>query len=93
MHDPSGPYKLSASEAMKAYSKLSLYTNAESCPMCASAIRWAGFAEYIYGTSIATLTAEGFAQINLSSADLFRETGGLPGTTRLVGGVLANETD
>ena len=31
--DPNGEYKLSASEALKAYSTLSLYTNAEPCPM------------------------------------------------------------
>ena len=31
--DPNGEYKLSAAEAFKAYSTLSLYTNAEPCPM------------------------------------------------------------
>lgn len=31
--DPNGEYKLSASEALKAYSTLSLYTNAEPCQM------------------------------------------------------------
>lgn len=41
--DPNGPYNLTASEAEDAFSQLSLYTNAESCPMCASAIRWAGY--------------------------------------------------
>lgn len=37
--DPNGPYKLSPSEASSAWADLTLYTNAESCPMCASAIR------------------------------------------------------
>ncbi|KAH8821618.1 cytidine deaminase-like protein [Xylogone sp. PMI_703] len=91
--DPTGPYKLSPFEAMKAYSKLSLYTNAESCPMCASAIRWAGFAEYIYGTSISTLVTQGFTQIHISSEDIIRKSIDLPGTPRVVGGILANETD
>lgn len=31
--DPNAEYKLSPSEASKAFENLSLYTNAESCPM------------------------------------------------------------
>lgn len=31
--DPEGAYRLSASEALDAFKQLSLYTNAESCPM------------------------------------------------------------
>jgi tRNA(Arg) A34 adenosine deaminase TadA len=57
--DPNGPYKLTATEALAALSDLSIYTNAESCPMCASAIRWGNFKEYIYGTSIEVLIKEG----------------------------------
>lgn len=57
--DPAGKYRLNASQALAAFEDLSLYTNAESCPMCASAIRWAGFREYIYGTSINALTVHG----------------------------------
>jgi len=57
--DPQGPYKLTPTEALAALSDLSIYTNAESCPMCASAIRWGGFKDYIYGTSIETLIKAG----------------------------------
>ena len=57
--DPAGRYRMNASQARAAFEDLSLYTNAESCPMCASAIRWAGFKEYIYGTSINALTVHG----------------------------------
>ena len=57
--DPIGRYNFTASQAQSAFSSLSLYTNAESCPMCASAIRWAGFKEYVYGTSIDTLVQRG----------------------------------
>ncbi|KZL82967.1 cytidine and deoxycytidylate deaminase zinc-binding region [Colletotrichum incanum] len=72
---------------------LTLYTNAESCPMCASAIRWAGFKEYVYGTSIETLVKKGWGQIHISSRHVFKQSSDLPQQTRLVGPALANETD
>ena len=90
---PNGPYKLTGPEALAAFADLSLYTNAESCPMCASAIRWAGFREYIYGTSIETLIRKGWGQIRISSLDVVRESMDLPHQVRLMGDVLANETD
>lgn len=43
-------------EIYAAWGELSLYTNAESCPMRASAIRWSGFKEYVYGTQFSTTT-------------------------------------
>ena len=61
--------------------------------MCASAIRWAGFKEYIYGTSIATLTAEGWSQIQVTSAYIFQHATALAGQATLIGNVLTNETD
>ncbi|KAI0843757.1 cytosine deaminase [Hypoxylon sp. FL0890] len=91
--DPSGPYKLSPSEALAAFANLTLYTNAESCPMCASAIRWAGFREYIYGTSIDALIAKGWSQIRISSVEVFRQSLDLPSSSTLIPGVLTNETD
>ncbi|KAI0484003.1 guanine deaminase [Xylariaceae sp. FL0804] len=91
--DPAGPWKLTPAEALDAFADLSLYTNAESCPMCASAIRWAGFREYVYGTSIETLIERGWGQIRLSSLDVFRQSFDLPDPARLLGDVLTNETD
>lgn len=91
--DPQGPYKLSPSEALSAFASLTLYTNAESCPMCASAIRWAGFREYVYGTTIDALIAKGWGQIRISSQEVFRQSYDLPDAARLIGGVLTNETD
>ncbi|TVY22150.1 Cytosine deaminase, partial [Lachnellula hyalina] len=69
-----------------AWRELSLYTNAEPCPMCASAIRWAGFKECIFGTSIETLVEKGWGQISISADEVFAESMELPGRTRLVGG-------
>lgn len=91
--DPNGPYRLTATEAAAAFADLSLYTNAESCPMCASAVRWAGFREYIYGTSIDTLIEKGWGQIRIGSVDVFRQSFDLPHQSRLVAEVLTNETD
>ena len=91
--DPNGPYKLSPSQITATWKTLTLYTNAESCPMCASAIRWAGFKEYVYGTSIDKLTEIGWGQIQISSYDVFQNSWPLRSVTALLGGVLANETD
>jgi len=93
MTDPAGPYKLSPAAALAAFADLTLYTNAESCPMCASAIRWAGFREYVYGTSIDTLVEKGWGQIRISSMEVFSQSFDLPYQSRLIGNVLTNETD
>jgi hypothetical protein len=91
--DPSGPYKLKPSAALAAFADLTLYTNAESCPMYASAIRWAGFKEYVYGTSIDTLTQKGWGQIRISSVDIAAQSFDLGKPTRLMGEGLTEETD
>ncbi|ORY65027.1 cytidine deaminase-like protein [Pseudomassariella vexata] len=77
-----------------AWGELSLYTNAESCPMCASAIRWAGFKEYIYGTTIQHNYNVGWGVMTLSSYDVFQQSRQLPGyQTVMLGQILTNETD
>lgn len=92
--DPHGPYKLSGHEALNAWADLTLYTNAEPCPMCAAAIRWSGFKELVFGTTIQSLRAYNWEIMTLPARDLFKYTTELPaGTTAIAGGVLANETD
>jgi len=91
--DPNGPYKLSPRAALQAFKDLTLYTNAESCSMCTSAIRWAGFREYAYGSNIDTLIRRGWGQIRIPSIDIFAQSFDLPNPTRLIGEVLTNETD
>lgn len=46
---------LSPQQILAAWKDFSLYTNAEPCTMCLSAIRWSGFKEVIYGTSVRTI--------------------------------------
>ncbi|KAL3462426.1 cytidine deaminase-like protein [Aspergillus heterothallicus] len=93
LQDPRGKFGLTPAETIAAFAELSIYTNAESCPMCASAIRWNGFKEYIYGTSIDTLVELGFAQIAISSGEVFDAAQGLPSDTSFLGDVLTGETD
>ena len=90
---PEGPYKLSPAEALAAFQHLSLYTTAEACPMCASAIRMALFAEYVYATSLPRLVQLSWPQIDIRSHEVFERSARLASQTRIVGGVLSNETD
>ncbi|KAG5931338.1 hypothetical protein E4U53_001815 [Claviceps sorghi] len=91
--DPDGPYRLTGEEARLAWADLSLYTNAEPCPMCASAIRWAGFKELVFGSSTTDLEERGWHMISLSAEALFGYATGLTTETAILKGVLSNETD
>jgi tRNA(Arg) A34 adenosine deaminase TadA len=89
-----GPrFGLTPAETLLAFRDLTMYTNGEPCPMCASAIRWTGFRECVYGTSIDTLVRLGWGQISVSSKEIFARSEGLPTRTRLIPDVLASETD
>ncbi|OAL05333.1 cytidine deaminase-like protein [Phaeosphaeriaceae sp. SRC1lsM3a] len=85
---------MTPTEIFAAWADLSIYTNAESCPMCASAIRWSGFKEYIYSTTIQHNYNAGWGVITMSSYDVFQQTRQLPGyQTVMLGQILTNETD
>jgi len=82
-----------------------LYTTAESCPMCAAASMWRGIGRVVYGTDIPTLARLGSKQITIRQRDVYKQgylelfkTGGQGITTStsvpyLKGGVLKNRTD
>lgn len=79
---------LAPADVRAALQSTTLYTNGEPCPMCAAAVRWGGFRELVYGTSIETLVRYGAGQILISSQEVFEKSFGLGGGTALVPGVL-----
>ena len=68
-----------------------LYTTAEPCSMCMSALVWAGVGGVIFGTSLAGLKQAGIDQIDIPAATVVAASPFWHG--ELLGGVLANETD
>ena len=68
-----------------------LYTTGEPCPMCMSAMVWAGMGGAVFGTSIAELARVGIAQIDIAAASVIAAAPFYHGA--LLGGVLAGETD
>ena len=49
-----------------------IYSTCEPCPMCFSAIHWAGIRTVVYGADIADAKATGFHELELSNALLKR---------------------
>jgi tRNA(adenine34) deaminase len=70
---------------------LALYTTAEPCPMCMSAIVWAGIPELVYGTSVDELIRLGVNQLHLDSPTVAASAPFYSG--RIIGGVLRKRTD
>ncbi|MGZ8223547.1 MAG: nucleoside deaminase [Methylobacter sp.] len=56
------------------WSEFDLYTTAEPCPMCQSAIEWAGIAFIYYGTSISYLQEHNWWQINIRASEVSERT-------------------
>ena len=71
------------------WSEFDLYTTAEPCPMCQSAIEWAGIAAVYYGTSIPYLQQHEWWQINIRAAEVSLQTPFR--NTRIIGGILEPE--
>lgn len=69
----------------------SLYTTAEPCPMCFSAILWTGITEVVFGTSISRLTDFGWRQIPIEADEINSRASVLQ--CDVFGGVLQQETD
>lgn len=70
-------------------SKLVLYTTAEPCPMCMSAILWAGIGMVVFGTSIKFLQSNGWHQIDIHADEVVRRSPHW--SCELLGGVLEKD--
>lgn len=73
-------------------SRVALVSTAEPCPMCAASCWWAGVPVVVFGTTIATLVASGWRQLDLPMEALLataRPSGGMT----VVGGYMTPETD
>ncbi len=73
------------------WSRMTLYTTAETCPMCSTAVLWAGIPRVVYGTSAETLNGLGFPKLDLSIQEISHRTS--LGEPEVVAGVLKNECD
>jgi len=71
--------------------QLVLYTTAEPCPMCQSAILWTGIETVVFGASIRSLQTMGWKQIDILTEEVVRRSSAWKCT--LIGGVLEEECD
>ena len=80
-----------AQQHAKRWSHLRLYTTAEPCCMCQSAIIWSGIPEVVFGTSVEKLVELGWNQIDLKAVDVAEAA--LFGRCTVLGGVMADACD
>jgi tRNA(Arg) A34 adenosine deaminase TadA len=73
----------------KDWSEFDLYTTAEPCPMCQSAIEWAGIAWVYYGTPIPYLQKLNWWQIDIRASEVIAKTAFR--NSQIVGGILEAE--
>jgi tRNA(adenine34) deaminase len=81
--------RLAADQPQVDWDSLVLYTTAEPCPMCQSAIEWAGIPWVVYGSSIPYLQDLGWWQIDIRADEVAQRTPFR--RTAVLGGVLAKE--
>ena len=80
-----------AAEHLDRWESLRLYTTAEPCAMCQSAILWARIPEVVFGTSIGKLVEMGWNQFTLTATQLVAHA---PfANCSLHGGVLSEQCD
>ena len=71
------------------WTELDLYTTAEPCPMCQSAIEWSGINNVYFGTSIPFLIELNWKQILIRAEDVSKKTPFR--ATTVTGGILEHE--
>ena len=71
------------------WSDLLLYTTCEPCPMCQSAVLWAGIGGVVFGTSMPFIAKLGWWQIDIRTEEVIRRNSFR--RCSLIGGVLEEE--
>jgi tRNA(adenine34) deaminase len=71
---------------------LTVYSTAEPCPMCASAIVWSGVSRLVFGTSAATLRSVGNRGVDIDASEVIARSS-RASEIELLGGVLEQECD
>jgi tRNA(Arg) A34 adenosine deaminase TadA len=71
------------------WDEVCLYTTGESCPMCQSAILWAGMPLVVYGSSMPFLQSQGFGDINIRATAVISAS--LRAKCTIYGGILEEE--
>jgi tRNA(adenine34) deaminase len=73
------------------WSRVALYTTAEPCPVCSSAVLWTHISHLIFGTSADTLQKLGRPQIGIRDQEIARRASF--SNVVITGGVLETECD
>ncbi|KTD65931.1 nucleoside deaminase [Legionella spiritensis] len=73
------------------WSKVTLYTTAEPCAMCQSAVVWANIPKVVYATSMDYLVSHGWDQIAIKSSEINKKAPFYQGS--IVAGILADKTN
>jgi len=72
--------------------RLTAYSTAEPCPMCAAAIVWSGVSRLVFGTSAATLRSVGNRGVDIDAAEVIARSS-RASQIEIIGGVLEEECD
>jgi tRNA(adenine34) deaminase len=73
------------------WSNVTLYTTAEPCSMCQSAVVWAKIPRVVFATSFEYLISHGWNQINIHASEVNKRSPFYKGT--ITGGVHADRTN
>lgn len=77
----------------RGWNDLTLYSTAELCSMCMSAMAWADLPRVVWGSSIKVLSCTGIDQIALPAKEVAARARSFYTPDLLLGGVLARQTD
>jgi tRNA(adenine34) deaminase len=73
------------------WAQVTLFTTAEPCPMCQSAVVWAKIPRVVFATSMGYLINHGWNQINIRASEINKRSPFYKGT--ITGGILASQSN